>query len=198
VSVDATFSLLPRTAGSSAQGLAVGWTVSNWPWVDPHDVLAAEFEFAVFGSTGFVGCTSPATPLAPSPNCTGIPLSLNAILWQPGVRSVQGNDAAGPAAAVGWAPTARANGTAVGPVQVGAYYAAPGLARLVVEAPAGGASRVTMNGSFALLAPLPPVLQTLVRGDPPLYAAALVAFAGAAAIGVFAYRWRDRRLREEI
>jgi hypothetical protein len=193
----ASFALLPSSAGSASQGVSVGWTVANWPWQNASDSLAAEFEFVVATGTGFVGCASSAALLAPSPNCPGSALAPDAILCEPGINSVQGNDAQGPASEVRWSPTARAGATTV-PASMCAYYAAPGTSRIAVATESRGATTVTESGSFSLLAPIPPPIVALVRGNPPVYAGALALFAAAAVGGVVVYRLRDRRLRERL
>ena len=84
------------------------------------------------------------------------------------------------------------NASAAGPASpftMGAFATGSGSAQLVLGAASAGAAPVAGGVGFALVAPLSPVLSTLVA-DGPAYLATVLVSTALALVGVVAYRRR--------
>lgn len=193
-----SYRFLPGNA--TTQGLAVSWSIRNWPWLSSNDLLGLEFRFTVTNGTGFDACAAtPGINQSTGGGCNGTVLEPGDVLWSsPSLGSLVGATPSGLTAAFDWASTTNVSPVTARPTVASAYYQAPGVARMAVVSPAAGSSNVTTMGRFLVSAPSPLPLPELVRGDLLPYAAAAGLF-GALALGsVVLYRRRERRLAEEL
>ncbi len=184
----------PLDNGSAGAGVGMQWTIQNWPWVNHGDLLAVEMVLTVSPPGGLTICSGNRPIGFALTACSGPAISGSSIDWGSAYDGLEGGGTAGPVAEVSW------NASAAGPASpftMGAFATGSGSAQLVLGAASAGAAPVAGGVGFALVAPLSPVLSTLVA-DGPAYLATVLVSTALALVGVVAYRRRERRLSEEL
>ncbi len=209
-----TFHLL-GVGTPAEQGLAkVGISIHGWPWVDPADSLALEWQFFAPGNgTEDIGCSSTALPTngtaGASPCVQQTGLGVGAPIWANGTTAVESVAMGTLVSYVDWSNsgTVTMTGGATRSVSLGAaLYPVGGsnLVRLLQTLPSGlgaitGFSEDPTLGLLptfpsGLLHALPPVFQ----GDLGAFVLAMVATA-VVLLGVWGeQRRRDRRALERF
>ncbi len=185
----------PGAATSEGSSLLVGWTVSDWPFANPQDLLGVVFSFTAADAAQVEACQ--ATTALAAPSCAGSALVPNGVRWGSGTVGVEADAANGPVAALSWSAAAT-NGTAA-PAVTGEELAPTGGADVVVANPSVGAAGAVGVVSFAIYTPGPSGLAPLtVVGSGPAYLIAAALAAGGALGGLALYRQRDERIRDEL
>jgi hypothetical protein len=185
--------LAPGPTSSAGSSLRVGWTVSNWPLVQPDDLVGVVFSFSAPNAPSLNSCVANSGLAAPS--CLGAPLQSGQVRWNGGLVGVEAEGSSGAVASLGWSPSAT-NDTAA-PAATGTRLDSAGGADVVV-ASAAGPSAASGAVAFSLFAPGPPVVPTAVVGIGPVYLIAAALAAGGALGGLVIYRDRDERIRREL
>jgi hypothetical protein len=196
-----SYSFLSGT--SSAQGINLSWSIRNWPWYSPNDLLGVELELNVFNSTGFSDCqAADSLTNASSATCPWSSMSEGSILWNfSRLGGIFATDPGGPTASFTWSNAENLSGTRPAAITAGTYYSGPGTALITMVAAADGSENVTAGGhlflstSGVLQGLLPP---SSIRGSPIAFAGAAVLFVAIVAGGLLLYRRRDRQLRESL
>jgi len=184
--------------GSPGTGVLVNWSIVDWPWMQPHDLLAIELRFGASESATFTACTTSSALTPDAEHCVGAPFPDQAIVWDSTLSGIETEGADGPQASIAWSPTAlAANGSETG-YAVGAFATGNGTAEVVLGAAAGATSSVSGSVVFSLVAPLPPLAPVVLRGAALPFIATLLIAGGASIGGVLWYRQRERRLRSEL
>ena len=187
-------SFSPLDNGSTGAGVGIAWTIAHWPWTSPGDLLAVEMNLSVSPVENLTICSGVRpVGLALLP-CQGDPIPGTTIEWGSSYDGLEGAGSGGPVAAVSWNSSGASPGSAY---TVGARSTGNGSADLVLGAPASGASSVSGDVGFALVAPLAPVA-ALLTADAPAYAATLLVASLASLGGIVAYRRREARLKDEL
>jgi hypothetical protein len=193
--------VVPGPNGTGA--VAIGWTVSSWPWVSDSDYLVVEAHFVMSPTNQLLVCSRTSSLTISAPPCQGTALSplSGAPIWNPSSASIEEDNQSGPTAAISWSSslvTMGANGLAPR-VTTGVLATSPGAGELVMGGPAHGASSVGGNITLALIGPLKALPSpAVIVGETMPYIAALAVFGGAACVGLWAYRRSDRRARDEL
>jgi len=196
------------TAAAKTDGtgeVAVGWTVTGWPWTSSGDILALESHFTMAPAANLWTCSgsSPLTQVS----CPGHEVSVasgGTVLWNSGLVGIEEDNASGPTAAVQWSPTLSLGGPVNGTAQVtsGLDVSSPGSVELLLGGVAADATSV--SGSMTLaLSPQTPVVTIVpplgpVTGSPIVYVVSAAAFAALAAAGIWWYRRRAAQAEEEL
>ena len=187
------------SGSDGSPGVLLSWSVSGWPWANPTgDELALEYVVEVVSGSGFETCAGVPSTNAPSAQCTTQALTPGQAVWGPTMTALKGLGPAGSVAWVSWTPRVSGDYDQSTPVSAGAYLEEPGTSALVIAAPDDGAQAVT-GATLFLLAPGPVggLVGPLV-GNLPAYGGAMLVFAGAAGVGIVAYRRRDRAIEHEL
>lgn len=186
---------------SAAEGLALSWSIRNWPWASSSDLLGIDMRFVVPNATSFGACGGsegelPLNGTVAANQCAGPTLSPGAIEWNSSaIGSVAGTEQGGLAAALSWDPAATIPGHGPVPVTAAAYYTGASEMQVTIAARAAGSDNVTESARLLLHAPLVSFpLPALLRGDLLAYGGALLLSGIAVAGGLVAYRRRERRL----
>ncbi len=184
----------PLDNGSAGAGVGVQWTIQNWPWVSAGDLLAVEMGLTV-SPAGLLTICSGNRPVGFALSaCPGPAFPEASIQWGSSYDGLEGGGSTGPIAALSWNDTAT---DVAQPYTVGAFATGTGAAQLVLGAPAAGASSLEGGVGFALVAPVPTTLASIVA-DAPVYFATVGVTSAAALAAVVAYRRRERRLSAEL
>jgi hypothetical protein len=190
----------PIDNGSGSGGVWVSWSITDWPWVNPGDLLAVELQFTVGSGRTLTACTG-SHPLDPdAPGCVGQPIPSQGISWGSNFNSLEGSNGTGPMASVAWNESAQLPTGAVAPYTVGTLSTGNGSAELLLGAAGLGSDSVVGGVSFSLVAaPLQNApLVGIVGGIGWVYLGTLLGTGLLASGGVVAYRRRDRRMREDL
>jgi hypothetical protein len=188
--LDLSYQYLPSAAGTT--GIALNWSIQNWPWLSTQDLLGLELEFAVPNGTGFTSCLGSA-----SPTCHGSALAPGGIVWSSStVGSVGAAAPDGTVATLAWNSTVGAARHAIG-VTAGTFYASTGVDRVTLAIPGDGSPQV--NGSATFLLHLPQLPGPLsVSGSYPVYIVGVVGGALLVLLAVQYAQRRDQRLIETL
>ncbi|MCI4345201.1 MAG: hypothetical protein L3K07_00375 [Thermoplasmata archaeon] len=186
-----SYGLLPPTAGQ--QGIALNWSIVNWPWQSSSDLLGIEMQFSFPNGTGFSSCPGSVTPVS----CSGATLAPGGIVWSSSTTgSVGATGPGGSQVTLSWNSAARASNRSVG-VTAGTFYANSSVDRVTLASSGKGSSSV--NGSARFLLTLPaPLLPRTVSGSAPVYLGAIVAASVLAGAGLLLARRRDRRIARTL
>lgn len=189
----------PVDNGSASGGVSVSWTITDWPWVNPGDLLAVEFQFGLGSGRILTACTG-SHPLDPdAPACAGQPIPSQGISWGSSYNCLEGANGTGPMAAVSWNAPASVPAGVAAPYTVGALSTGNGSAELLLGAAALGADQVGGAVTFALVS-APSIVPTAatLAGNGVVYAGSAFVAAMASLGGILGYRRRDRRTREGL
>lgn len=203
VTLNVNYTLEPAANGTVA--VLIGWTIGNWPWHSPTDVLALESHFAMTPADALWTCTGPSVLEDSVSACSGqqLPQNGGAILWSDLFSGVEADNGTGPIAAVTWAPTLDLGGSLGGSAHVtaGVNEAGLGEGEIVVGGVGDGASEVTGHMTIALAShplSLPVIVPAIWTGDAVVYGGAAAAFAVLAVLAVLGFRRRERQVLEEL
>ena len=185
------YSVLP--SGPDGSGVRVNWTVANWPWVSPTDLLGIEFHFTAASAPALAACTSSVPAGSPTSGCSGESLPVRTILWDSSLTRLEGVTPSGPVASIAWGDGSGAPAT---PYSVGAMATENGSAEVLLTARAAPALGGAVD--FTLATPASPPSVSELRGSGVAYLATLAVVGGAAALLVLLYRRRSRRLLAEL
>jgi len=194
-SLTMTYGATQNTA--QVAGVGINWSVSGWPWANQSDLLALRFGFTYAAGDALTACTSSTLLEQTLPPCLGQTVSSTDPVWSAHYSSFEGENGTGAVAVVSWGTNDRV-GTSTTPVTAGAVTTGPGTSELLLCAPADAGSAVLGTVAFALVAPAPPSVSALLHAAPLAFVGALAAIVTLGAVGVVAYRRRDRRLRESL
>lgn len=194
----------------------VGVTLSGWPWVDPTDTLALEWQFFAPGNdTATVACASSAPPsngtVGASPCATEMGLGTGQPLWSNATTAVEAVQMGGLVSYMDWSNSGSVTSSsgASQAVSLGAALfpvSGSDLVRLLQVAPfgLGSFSAFEEDPTLGLVPTLPAVHLPPPLTIPPLFQGDLGAFVVALAFGAvvafalgsFTRRRERRRLRE--
>jgi hypothetical protein len=185
----------PGATTSAGSSLLVDWSVSDWPFANPQDLLGVVFTFTAANAPQLEACEAVSALAAPA--CQGSALTPNGVRWGAGTVGLEADGSNGPVASLGWTPTAT-NGTAA-PAVTGEEADPAGGAEVVVANPSVGSAGSGGALSFAISTPGPSGIPPLtVVGSGPVYLIAAALAAGGALGGLVLYRERDERIRDEL
>jgi hypothetical protein len=185
-----SYQFLPASAGTT--GVALNWSIQDWPWLSSQDLLGLELEFAVPNGTGFTSCLGSA-----GPTCSGSALAPGGIVWSSStIGSVGAAAPDGTVASLSWNSTVGAEHHAIG-VTAGTFYASAGVDRVTLAIPGDGSSEVNGSATFLLHLPLPPAPLS-VSGSYPLYIVGVVGGSLLVLLAVQYAQRRDQRLLETL
>lgn len=187
--IDFRFSELP--SATTGSGVRVNWTVTNWPWVEPGDLLGVELHFTAASAPALAACT--AGPSSSASGCSGESLPARTIVWDSSLTRLEGVSPTGPVASLDWAGIGSGG---AGGYTVGAMATENGSAEVLLATPAAPA----LGGGveFTLATPAAPPGADALRGSGPVYLATVGVTVGAASLLILLYRRRHRRLLEEL
>jgi hypothetical protein len=184
------------SSNGAADRVAVTSTITGWPFVNPTDLLALQWQFGVGGATGYAACLSPTAPVLSSSPCGANPFASAPASWAVGYHGFEGLGPKGPVSLLTWNQSATtASGAST--VTVGAASASSTQAELVLGAAPQGSSDLTFGLSYALAVPLLPV-PLLVHGSLGPFVGGAVAAASAGLVGVYLVRRRGQKLLDEL
>jgi hypothetical protein len=181
------------TTNPALGGVVVHWSVTGWPWVNPHDLLAVVFTLSNSMNHPFVNC--PASMAAGTP-CQATPVPVGSIHWNAGLSGVEapaGNDSE---AELGVNTTGSSAAGAA--VNDGLYVPTNGTVDLLIAAPAQSGGDVGGSMTFALVTNFGPLHLDVLQGVPVAYLGTAAAGAAVAVGSVLGYRRRERRLLNEL
>ncbi len=190
------------------QGLAkVGISLNGWPWVDPADSLALEWQFFAPGNgTEDIGCSSTAPPsngtAGTSPCAQQMGLGVGSPIWANGTTAVESVALGTLVSYVAWSNsgTVTMTGGATRIVSLGAALYSVGTANLVrlLQTLPAGLGAITGFSEDPTLGLLPTLPSGLLQSLPPVFQGDLGAFvvAVAATAVVLLGVWGDQRRRD--
>lgn len=175
----------------------VGVLLSGWPWVDPADTLALEWQFFSPGNnTTTVACASPAPPsngtVGVSPCATETGLGVGQPSWSNSTTAVEAVQMGGLVSYVDWsnAGTVTTSSGGVQAVSLGAALfpvSGSDLVRLLQVLPFGlGALTAFQEDPTVGLVPTLPSVQFPRLTIPPVFQGDLAGFVAALAVGAAA------------
>lgn len=192
------------------QGLAkVGISLNGWPWVDPADSLALEWQFFAPGNgTEDIGCSSTAPPSngtpGTSPCAQQMGLGVGTPIWANGTTAVESVALGTLVSYVAWSNsgTVTMTGGATRTVSLGAALYPVGTANLVrlLQTLPAGLGAITGFSEDPTLGLLPTLPSGLLQSLPPVFQGDLGAFvvAVAATAVVLLGVWGDQRRRDRL
>lgn len=187
----------PPSDGAS-HGVTTAWSVTDWPWVAPSDLLGVQLSLSTPSATSQIACTGTSASVEQA-GCPGPTVSGGPSLWSAQVLGVQGPIPSGPTALVSWGSGFSTPSGPASPVSVGVLADSTSTSHLVLAAPGNGAPTVGGSVSFALLsaaAAIPAPL--LVHGQPNWYFAGFAASGLAGLAGLIAFRRRQRGIEAAL
>lgn len=215
VDVGVSFHLSGNATPDHLGQAKVGVTLSGWPWVDPADTLALEWQFFSPGNaTATVACASSAPPpngtVGISPCATEMGLGIGQPIWSNSTTALEAVQMGGLVSYVDWSNSGvitTGSGSSQ-PASLGAALfpiSGTNLVRLLQLAPFGLGSFAALEEDPTIgLVPTLPSVHLPPVAIPPVFqgdlGAFLVTLAASAvvilAVGSIARRREKRRLRE--
>lgn len=174
---------------AATDAVVVATTISNWPWLDPGDLLALDWDLSVPGATSVAGCavassTAPTSTTACGPD----PLASSASEWGTSLAGVESLGGSRALARLSWSP---GPSNAPAPTAVGAKGSGTGSTDVVVADGASAGAPVLFAMDYALAVPALPAPFAL-HGSLAPYVGGLVGAVLVAVGGLYVWRRRER------